>query len=117
MIINDIPLNPAALEAAAKALDSNFNPDQYPIMAAMFKDYAETAVSAYLAAAQPVVNSVEVIPAQVQVVSWDEEPEHEQWKITPEETFVGLILKSGRSWSPSDQYTLHVERKRPEVGS
>ena len=57
--MNQTPLNPDALEAAFKALDSNFNPDQYPIMAAMFKDYAETAVSAYLAVAQQEVNSVE----------------------------------------------------------
>ena len=43
----------AAVEAAARALDANFNPDHYPIMAAMFRDYAWTALAAaapYIAA-------------------------------------------------------------------
>lgn len=35
-----------AVEAAARALDENFNPDRYPVMAAMFSDYARTALDA-----------------------------------------------------------------------
>lgn len=57
---NPTPLNPDALEAAAKSLDSNFNTYQYPVMAAMFRDYAETAVTAYLAVARPVVTGEQV---------------------------------------------------------
>lgn len=36
------------VERAAKAMDENFNPDRYPIMAAMFKDYAQVALEAAL---------------------------------------------------------------------
>ena len=35
-----------AVESAARALDENFNPDRYPVMAAMFSDYARTALEA-----------------------------------------------------------------------
>ncbi|MGP5391519.1 hypothetical protein [Glutamicibacter arilaitensis] len=60
---NPTPLNPDALEAAAKSLDVNYNPEQWPVMASMMRDYAEAAVSAYLAVAQPVVNSMEELEA------------------------------------------------------
>ena len=36
----------AEVEAAAKAIDDNYNPDRYPVMAAMFRDYAKAALSA-----------------------------------------------------------------------
>jgi|GEM_PF-5147381 len=62
------------------------------------------------------IETVEEIPATIQVISWEEEPEHECWKLSPDETFVGLIVKSGRSWSPADQYTLRVERTPTEGG-
>ena len=42
----DITIPDAAVEAAARALDANFNPDYYPIMSAMFSDYAMTALTA-----------------------------------------------------------------------
>lgn len=35
-----------AIEAAARAMDDNFNPEKYPIMAAMFRDYARAALTA-----------------------------------------------------------------------
>lgn len=35
-----------AIERAARAMDENFNPDEYPIMTAMFRDYAKTALEA-----------------------------------------------------------------------
>lgn len=177
---NQTPLNPDALEAAAKALYDHFknqaanDGDSWPeweerdeVGHGVARDDAEAAVSAYLAvaqpvvhpsegerlvrelhskeparyygtdlnpnnefdcsccgegrpwpcatirtldAAQPVVNSVEGIPAQVQVISWEEEPEHECWKLAPDETFVGLIVKSDRAWSPADKYTLNIQR-------
>lgn len=44
-----------AIEAAAAALDAAWNPDRYPIMTAMFTDYAETALDAALAVLQPTV--------------------------------------------------------------
>ena len=35
-----------AVDVAARALDENFNPDRYPVLAAMFSDYARTALEA-----------------------------------------------------------------------
>jgi len=35
-----------AIEAGARALDSNYNPDRHPVMAAMFEDYSLTAARA-----------------------------------------------------------------------
>lgn len=35
-----------AVERAARAMDENFNPDRHPIMDAMFRDYAKTALKA-----------------------------------------------------------------------
>lgn len=35
-----------AVERAARAMDENFNPDKHPVMAAMFRDYAKTAITA-----------------------------------------------------------------------
>lgn len=103
----DTPLNPDALaKSQGSAMDAWMNGESF--------HYAtERAIRAYLAVAQPEVNSVESIPAQVQVISWEEEPEHECWKLAPDETFVGLIVKSDRAWSPADRYTLNIER--PEV--
>lgn len=31
----------------AKVLDQNFNPDQYPIMAAVFRDYAQAIIDEF----------------------------------------------------------------------
>ncbi len=42
-----------AVEAAAKAMDENFNPDRYPVMAAMFEDYATVALEAALPFLRP----------------------------------------------------------------
>ena len=39
-------LSDEAVERAARAMDENFNPDKYPILAAMFRDYAKTALTA-----------------------------------------------------------------------
>ena len=39
-------LSEESIEQAARAMDENFNPDRYPIMAAMFRDYAKTALTA-----------------------------------------------------------------------
>ena len=39
-------LSDEAVERAARAMDENFNPDRHPIMAAMFRDYAKTALTA-----------------------------------------------------------------------
>ena len=38
-------LSDEAVERAARAMDENFNPDRHPIMAAMFRDYAKTALT------------------------------------------------------------------------
>lgn len=53
-----------AVEAMAEAMDTAYNPDRYPIMTAMFRDYADTALDAALAVLHPTVpNSVEVLDA------------------------------------------------------
>ena len=36
------------IETAARALDAAWNPDRYPVLAAMFRDYAQTALAAVL---------------------------------------------------------------------
>lgn len=67
----DTPLNPDALEAAADAvIDASFGQElpEAPI------DLATAAVSAYLAVAQPVVNSVEANKAllrEAMAMGWD----------------------------------------------
>lgn len=38
------------IKDAAKAMDEQFNPDSYPILAAMFSDYAATVVPVIVAA-------------------------------------------------------------------
>ena len=51
--MTDVTIPDAAVEAAARAMDANFNPDYYPILSAMFSDYAATALPAaapYIAA-------------------------------------------------------------------
>ena len=51
--MTDVTIPDAAVEAAARAMDANFNPDYYPILSAMFSDYAATALTAaapYIAA-------------------------------------------------------------------
>ena len=45
--MTDIDLT-KAIEAGARALDAHFNPDRYPIMAAMFRDTAAAAIEAAL---------------------------------------------------------------------
>ena len=42
-----------AVEAWAAAVDAAYNPDRYPIMAAMFRDYADAGLDAALAVLQP----------------------------------------------------------------
>lgn len=39
-------LSDEVVERAARAMDESFNPDKYPIMAAMFRDYTKTALTA-----------------------------------------------------------------------
>jgi len=47
------PIRDAAIEAAAKAMADDWNPDRDPILTAMFRDYAQSAVDAALAVARP----------------------------------------------------------------
>ena len=57
-----------AVEAWAAAVDAAYNPDRYPIMAAMFRDYADAGLDAALAVLQPTVpNEVEALEALPQV--------------------------------------------------
>lgn len=118
--MTNTPLNPDAVTVVARALneagwtcyEGGMEPGNYDKCEdcqEVCDKIARKALAA-LPVAQPVVNSVEVIPAQVQVISWEEKPEHECWKLNPDETFVGLIVKSERSWSPADRYALNIER-------
>lgn len=67
----------ALQERIARALDKNFNPDRYPIMAAMFMDYA--------AAALPIVEA-EVQAARV-----------EAWQDGHTAGFEDALLACGRA--------------------
>lgn len=79
--------------------------------------YYRMAKVALEAAAQPrTVETVEEIPADLQIISWEEGPEHESWKLSPDETFIGLSIKTDRSWSLADRYTLRIERRPTEGG-
>ena len=55
-----------AVEAMAEAMDAAYNPDRYPIMAAMFRDYADAGLDAALAVLRPIVpnttDALDVLP-------------------------------------------------------
>ena len=55
-----------AVEAMAEAMDTAYNPDRYPIMAAMFRDYADAGLDAALAVLRPIVpnttDALDVLP-------------------------------------------------------
>lgn len=55
-----------AVEAWAVAVDAAYNPDRYPIMAAMFRDYADAGLDAALAVLHPTVpdevDALEALP-------------------------------------------------------
>ena len=54
------------VEAMAEAMDAAYNPDRYPIMAAMFRDYADAGLDAALAVLRPIVpnttDALDVLP-------------------------------------------------------
>lgn len=53
-----------AVEAMAEAMDAAYNPDRYPILTAMFRDYADAGLDAALAVLQPTVpNEVDALEA------------------------------------------------------
>ena len=56
-----------AVDVAARALDENFNPDRYPVLAAMFSDYARAA----LEAAAPLIAATALRDAAVRAVTDD----------------------------------------------
>lgn len=43
------PIDPAIVEKAAKAMADDWNPERDPILTAMFRDYAQTAIQAVAA--------------------------------------------------------------------
>lgn len=69
----------------AEVLDQNFNPDQYPIMAAMFRDYAQAVIDEF---GLTVETKKQTYPApgaeqfEHATVSYDHE--HSQWQATDE---------------------------------
>jgi len=104
--VNQPPLNPDALAHARSATfdcwENGGNMD----------DLAECAIEAYRAVAQPVVDSVESIPAKIHLISWDGNHELEA-ELAPDETLVVLTVKTDRSWSLGDKAELSIYR--PEV--
>lgn len=60
--MTDIDVKPEMIEKAAKALADDWNPERDPVLAAMFRDYAQTALTAVLP---------EVI-RQAKTEAWDE---------------------------------------------
>jgi len=66
-----------------------------------------------LVADQSVSNSVEELDAKIHLISWDPQPECGHFSLKPDETFVGVVVRTDRSWSLGDKATLRIER--PEV--
>lgn len=114
------PLNPDALEAMSREID----PDWWQIIERFPDDllapkYREIAISkaerfirAYLAVAQPVVSSVESLPAKMRMLAW-EGGEIEIGEIPEGHVLVGFEMATDRAWSMADKVTIHIER--PEV--
>lgn len=67
-----------------------------------------------LAVAQPVVNSVESLPAQMRMLMW-EGGEFEVGEIPDGHVLVGFEMETDRAWSMADKVTVNIER--PEVES
>lgn len=63
-----------------------------------------------LATAQPVVNSVEVIPAKMRMLAW-EGGEFEVGEIPEGHVLVGFEMATDRAWSMADKVTIRIERK------
>lgn len=106
------PLNPDALVDAVRAyqvarteMHTNGSYDRA-------RHLLSRSISAYLAAAQPVVNSVEVIPAKMRMLAW-EGGEIEVGEIPEGHVLVGFEMATDRAWSMADKVTIHIER--PEV--
>ena len=62
-----------AVEAMAEAMDTAYNPDRYPIMAAMFRDYADAGLDAALASCSPPPDCSSATPtcsASTRLVLW-----------------------------------------------
>ena len=85
-----------AVEAWAAAVDAAYNPDRYPIMAAMFRDYADAGLDAALAVLHPTVpNDAAVLDAlPVGTVLRGVDQEGTAWLLHPQESFraAGAVL-------------------------
>ena len=116
------PLNPDAIEHAIKEVYGDGPRMDWPSDMTGYqthRDYARTIVeqiaSAYLAVAQPVVNSVEVIPAKMRMLAW-EGGEFEVGEIPEGHVLVGFEMATDRAWSMADKVTIHIERKAATNG-
>ena len=99
------PLNPDALKAGLDAGHCAYaiGGDQ--------DDVSRAAITGYLlAAAQPVVNSVESLPAKMRMLAW-EGGEIEIGEIPEGHVLVGFEMATDRAWSMADKVTIRIERK------
>lgn len=114
----DTPLNPDGVEALAFHLFESEGGEQKNwdrpgvVMKDYYREAATNAAIAYLAAAQPVVNSVESLPAKMRMLAW-EGGEFEVGEIPEGHVLVGFEMETDRAWSMADKVTINIER--PEV--
>ncbi|MGO2030622.1 MAG: hypothetical protein ACTH2A_06715 [Glutamicibacter ardleyensis] len=115
------PLNPDAVTAVARALneagwtcyEGGMEPGKYDgceDCQEVCNELARKALAAYLAVAQPVVNSVESLPAKMRMLAW-EGGEFEIGEIPEGHVLVGFEMATDRAWSMADKVTIHIERK------
>lgn len=115
-MMNQPPLNPDALRVATTAAHDAVDWQMYDVTKFDLEDSVDVAtiaaVSAYLTVAQPVVNSVESIPAKMRMLMW-EGGEVEVGEIPDGFVLVGFEMETDRAWSMADKVTINIER--PEV--
>ena len=99
-----------AIEQAAGVMDKNFNPDRYPIMAAMFRDYARALADASLLAPAPLHEEWgsemrNARPESSSHVLRARDLDNAQWQIehNPEWATGRIVRRFVTDWLPADE--------------
>lgn len=104
----DTPLNPEAVSSIADVILRHCG--GYVDTTRADAERAAKAVLRSLAVAQPVVNSVESIPAKMRLLMW-EGGEFEVGEIPDGFVLVGFEMETDRAWSMADKVTINIERR------
>ncbi|MGP9781841.1 hypothetical protein ACT3UQ_05200 [Glutamicibacter sp. AOP12-B1-11] len=107
--MNPTPLNPDALKEAGRVLKNLVSCEEPEKRCDGCEHEAGMIVSAYLAAAQPVVNSAEAIPAKMRMLAW-EGGDFEVGEIPEGHVLVGFEMATDRAWLMADKVTIRIER-------